>query len=154
MEDLVGVEVLPVATPEAAVQGSDILVTITNSREPVFDGHLLEPGMHVNAAGNNGAAKREIDETTIQCADLIVLDNKEQAKMECGELIAAAANGTFRWAEALELHHVVGGKVSGRPSADAVTLFESQGIGIEDTATSAYVLKKAREQGLGQELPF
>lgn len=154
MEDLVGVEVLPVATPEEAVGGSDILITITNSREPVFDGNLLEPGMHVNAAGNNSAAKREIDETTIQRADLIVVDNKEQARTECGELIAAAASGAFRWAKAFELHQIVGGKVSGRPGADAVTLFESQGIGIEDTATSAYVLKKAREQGLGQELPF
>lgn len=154
MEDLVGVEVVPVGSAEECVRGSDILVTITNSREPVFDGRLLEPGMHVNAAGNNGAAKREIDEAAIQRADLIVVDNKEQAKTECGELIAAAANGAFRWAQALELHHIVGGKVSGRPSWDAVTLFESQGIGSEDTATSAYVLRKAREQGLGQELAF
>lgn len=154
MEDRVGVEVVPVATTEECLKNSDILVTITNAREPVFDGNLLEPGMHVNAAGNNGAAKREIDETTIQRADLIVLDNKEQAKIECGDLIAAAANGTFNWAQAFELHHVVGGKISGRPSNEAITLFESQGIGIEDTAASAYVLRKAREQGLGQELPF
>ena len=154
MEDRVGCEIKPVATAEECLGGSDIVVTITNAREPVFDGRLLEPGMHVNAAGNNSAAKREIDETTIQRADLIVLDNMEQAKRECGELIAAAANGAFRWAEAFELHHVVGGSVSGRPGAEAVTLFESQGIGIEDTAASAYVLKKARELGLGQELPF
>lgn len=154
MEDRVGVEVVPVPTTEQCIEGSDIVVTITNAREPVFDGKLLAPGMHINAAGNNGAAKREIDETTIQRADLIVLDNKQQAQMECGELIAAAANGTFRWARAFELHNIVGGAVSGRPSANAITLFESQGIGIEDTAASAYVLKKAREQGLGQDLPF
>ena len=41
-----------------------------------------------------------------------------------------------------------------RPSADAITLFESQGIGIEDVAASAYVVRKAREAGIGQELPF
>ena len=154
MEDRVGTEVVPVGTTEECVSGSDVVVTITNAREPVFDGNLLEPGMHINAAGNNGAAKREIDEKTIQRADLIVLDNKDQAQIECGELITAAANGTFRWAEAFELHHIVGGKVNGRPSNEAVTLFESQGIGIEDAAASAFVLKKARELGLGQELPF
>lgn len=153
MEDRVGVEIKPVASPEECLEGADVVVTITNAREPVFDGHLLAPGMHVNAAGNNGAAKREIDETTIR-ADLIVLDNLEQAKHECGELISAAANGAFRWSQAFELHHIVGGKVSGRPSAQAITLFESQGIGIEDTAASAYVLRKAREQGFGRELPF
>ena len=42
----------------------------------------------------------------------------------------------------------------GRPSNDAVTLFESQGIGTEDVACYAYVLRKAREWGLGAELPF
>ncbi len=46
------------------------------------------------------------------------------------------------------------GKVKGRPSAEAITLFESQGIGIEDIAASAYVLQKAKEQGIGVELPF
>ena len=55
---------------------------------------------------------------------------------------------------AVPLADVVSGKVAGRPSPDAITLFESQGIGIEDAAASAYVLKKAREQGVGVELPF
>ena len=52
------------------------------------------------------------------------------------------------------LHEVVSGKVPGRPSDDAITLFESQGIGIEDVAGSAYVLQKAKAQGIGVELPF
>ena len=46
------------------------------------------------------------------------------------------------------------GKVNGRPATDGITLFESQGIGIEDVACYAYVLRKAREQGVGQPLPF
>jgi ornithine cyclodeaminase/alanine dehydrogenase-like protein (mu-crystallin family) len=49
---------------------------------------------------------------------------------------------------------VVGGKVSGRPSPESITLFESQGIGIEDVAAMAYVYKKACERGMGVELPF
>ena len=62
--------------------------------------------------------------------------------------------GTFNWRRAVELHEVVSGRVPGRPSDGAITLFESQGIGIEDVAASAYVLKKARETGVGVELPF
>lgn len=154
MEDKLGVEVVPVATTADAVKGSQILIVITNSREPVFEGSLLEPGMHVTAAGNNSWTKREIDETTIFRADIIAVDNMEQAKIECGELILAAERGTFKWRNAVELHEVVSGKVNGWPAMDAITLFESQGIGIEDIAGSAYVLKKAREQGMGQELPF
>ena len=60
----------------------------------------------------------------------------------------------IRWRQAAELHQVVGGQVPGWPSPDAINLFESQGIGIEDVAASAYVVRKAREAGIGQELPF
>jgi ornithine cyclodeaminase/alanine dehydrogenase-like protein (mu-crystallin family) len=154
MEDHLSTEVVPVGTPENCLRGSQIVITITNSREPVFDGGLLEPGMHINAAGANSSTRREVDETTVRRAELIAVDNLEQAKHECGELIWAAERGAFRWQQAVELHQVVSGRVSGRANDESITLFESQGIGIEDTAASAYVLRKAKEQGLGQELPF
>jgi ornithine cyclodeaminase len=154
MRERVGADVIPVATTEECLRGSQIVVAITTAREPVFDGALLEPGTHVTAAGSNSWMKREIDDTTIERASLIAVDNLEQAKIECGELIWAAERGAFNWRRAVELHEVVSGRVPGRPSADAITLFESQGIGIEDVAGSAYVLEKARAQGVGVELPF
>jgi ornithine cyclodeaminase len=136
------------------VKGSQIVVTITNASDPVLDGAWLEPGTLVNAAGSNSWRRREIDNTTIERSALVVVDNLEQAKYECGELIFAAERGVFRWPAAVELHEVVSGKVPGRPSTQAITLFESQGIGTEDVAASAYVLQKAREKGIGVELPF
>jgi len=153
-EERLRVEVVPVASARECVGGSDIVVAITTAREPVFDGNDLDPGTLVVAAGSNSWQKREIDETTIRRSALIAVDNMEQAKIECGELIWAAERGAFRWGQAVELHQVVSGHVPGRPSDDAITLFESQGIGIEDAAASAYILKKAREQGVGVELPF
>ncbi len=154
MRERLGIEVVPVDTPDECVRGSHIVDVITSSREPVFDGSLLEPGTHVIAAGVNSWLKREIDETTIRRADLVVVDNLEDAKLECGELIQAAEQGLFRWSSAVELHRVVSGEVAGCPSAEAITLFESQGIGIEDVAACAYILKKARAQGVGIDLPF
>src|SRR5437763_1271325 len=138
----------------ATAPGSQVVVTITNSREPVLQGEWLEPGMHVNAAGGNSWIRREIDENVVQRADVIAVDNLEQAKMECGDLLWPAERGLFRWQRANELHEVITGKVNGRPNPNSITLFESQGIGTEDTAASAYVYRKAREQGLGQQLPF
>ena len=154
MAKRLGVDVVPVASPDDWVRGSHIVVAITSAREPVFDGALLEAGTCVVAAGSNSWTKREVDDTTIQRAALVVVDNLEQAQMECGELIWAVERGTFRWRQAVELHQVVSGQVKGRPSEDAITLFESQGIGIEDVAASAYVLQKARAAGIGVELPF
>jgi alanine dehydrogenase len=154
MEDQLGIDVAPVASAESCVAGSDIVITITNSREAVLKGEWLQPGTHVNAAGGNSWTRREIDEEAVRRSDPIVVDNIEQAKMECGDLLWPFEHGTFRWPQAVALHEVIGGKVSGRPSEESITLFESQGVGIEDTAASAYVLRKAKEQGLGQELPF
>ena len=154
MEDQLEAEVVPVGSAEECVRGADVVVTITNSREPVLAGDLLQPGMHVNAAGGNSWTRREIDEAAVARCDPIVVDNLEQAKMECGDLLWPFERGSFRWQQAVELHEVIGGKVSGRPKEDSITLFESQGIGTEDTAASAYVFKKAKEQGIGQELPF
>lgn len=154
MAKRLGVEVVPVASPDDCVRGSHIVVAITSAREPVFDGALLEPGTCVVAAGSNSWTKREVDDTTIQRSALVVVDNLEQAQMECGELIWAVERGAFRWRQAVELHQVVSGQVKGRPSEDAITLFESQGIGVEDVAASAYVLQKARAAGIGVELPF
>jgi ornithine cyclodeaminase/alanine dehydrogenase-like protein (mu-crystallin family) len=53
-----------------------------------------------------------------------------------------------------ELREVIAGRVPGRPSDQAVTLFESMGVALEDIAAAQLVYRKAREQGLGQELPF
>ena len=68
--------------------------------------------------------------------------------------MAAADRGVFRWGQAVELHQIVSGQLTGRPTPDAITLFESQGIGTEDTACYAYVLRQARELGIGTQLQF
>ncbi|MEI6136640.1 MAG: ornithine cyclodeaminase family protein [Chloroflexota bacterium] len=154
MRERLGIDIVPVGSPEECVRGSHIVVTITNAAEPVFDGNLLEPGTCVIAAGVNSWTKREVDEATIRRATVLAVDNLEQAKQECGELIWGAERGWFRWTSAVPLHEVVSGRVNGYPSNEAITLFESQGIGTEDVAASAYILKKARAQGIGIELPF
>ena len=154
MAAVLGVEVRAVGSTEECIGGSSIVIAMTNSSVPVFDGALLEPGTHVNAAGANSYARREIDETTIVRASVVAVDNIAQAMTECGELIAAVDRGAFRWREAVDLHEVVSGKTSGRPTPEAITLFESQGIGIEDVACYQYAVRKALDLGIGQELPF
>src|SRR5258707_3814322 len=66
MRSKLSLDVVPAASPEDAVRGSDIVVTITTSATPVFDGEWLAPGTHVNAAGSNSLLRREIDETTVR----------------------------------------------------------------------------------------
>ncbi|HEY8743919.1 MAG TPA: ornithine cyclodeaminase family protein [Chloroflexota bacterium] len=148
-----GIAVSAAPDAHAVVEGADIVITITSAREPVFDGAWLAPGTHVNAAGINQAVKREIDDTTIQRASSIVVDLLEQARTECGDLIAAEQAGAFRWEQAVELASIVSGTVPGRSNRDDITLFESQGIALEDVAVGMLVYRRAMEQGIGIDLP-
>ena len=154
MTERLNVEVVPVDSAEECVQGADVAIAITSSREPVLKGEWLKEGAHVNAAGGNHWMRREVDPAAVQRSSLIVVDDLEQARVECGDLIWAAERGTFRWSMVHELKDVVSGRMAGRPGDDSITLFESQGVALEDVAAGLHVYRKAKEQGIGQELPF
>ena len=154
MTEALSVEVVPAGSPEGCIQGADIAVTITGSRDPVLKGEWLEPGCHLNAAGSNHWMRREIDDDVVRRSDLIVIDDLDQAKIECGDLMWPAERGVFRWSMAHELKDVVSGRIGGRPDDTSITLFESQGVALEDVAAALHVYQRARERGAGQELPF
>ena len=146
------VAVRPVDSSAAAVAEADVVCTITNSREPVVAGAALGAGTHVNAAGSNHWMRREVDEAAIRRSSPVVVDDLANAKNECGELIWAVERRAFRWERAVELRDVVSGRVPGRPSPDAVTLFESQGLAVEDVAAGMHVYRKALASGLGRSV--
>jgi alanine dehydrogenase len=148
----VGVE--PASSPEEAVRESEIVITMTTSREPVLFGRWLRPGTHINAAGVNWANKRELDDEAVRRADRIVVDDRTQAAIECGDLIPLVEGGSLSWEQVHELGAVVSGRVPGRDGADEITLFESQGVALEDMATAALLIQRARAAGVGQEIPI
>ena len=154
MSQRLDVEVVPVESAQECIGDADIAITITSSREPVLKGEWLNDGAHMNAAGSNHWMRREIDTEAVQRASVIVVDDLEQARIECGDLIWPGERGVFRWSMAHELKDVVSGKVAGRPENGSITLFESQGVAIEDVAAALHVYRKAKERGIGVELPF
>ncbi len=151
--ELLGITVEAVAEPRDVVAEADIVITITNAAEPLFDGEWLQPGAHINAAGSNRANAREIDTRTVQRADLVAIDYWEQGQVEAGDLITPIEEGVITWDAVIELGQVVAGQAAGRPDNDAITLFESLGIAIEDVAVARHVYNKALEVGAGQPLP-
>ena len=153
MADRLGTKVVAVESKENAAEGVDVLIAVTNSVEPVVTGEMLEPGIHVNAAGNNSWTKRELDTHAIRKADLIVCDDIEQAKIECGELMQAAETGEFVWDSTVRLDAIVAGLKTARFSDSDITLFESQGVAFEDLAVCARLYELALEQGIGTRLP-
>lgn len=154
MSEKLSIEVRPAGSAEEVVRSSEIVTTATSAREPVLRGEWLKPGQHVNAVGSNFPEKQEVDLEAVVRADVIAVDFKEQALIECGDLIAAAARGRLLWEEVHELADVVRGKARGRTRPDAITLFESQGMALEDVAVAQRVYEKGLALGLGKALPF
>jgi ornithine cyclodeaminase/alanine dehydrogenase-like protein (mu-crystallin family) len=148
------VPVIPAERPEAAAAEASILVTITSARTPVLHGAWIAAGAHVNAAGSNALQRAELDVEAVRRAELIVTDSLEQARLECGDLVAALEQGVIRWEDVHELGEVVAGKRPGRTGADAVTIFESQGVAMQDVAVAARIVSRARERGVGTEIPI
>ncbi|HXF78381.1 MAG TPA: ornithine cyclodeaminase family protein [Usitatibacter sp.] len=152
MRERLSLDVVPAASPEDAVKASDIVVTITTSATPVFDGEWLGAGTHVNAAGSNSLLRQEIDEATVRRAQPVVVDSRPSALKEAGDLLPALEKGRLHAGSLTEIGEVIAGLRPGRTSAEQVTLFESQGMAIQDLVIAAHLVRLARERGAGSEV--
>ncbi|ABA88024.1 ornithine cyclodeaminase family protein [Syntrophotalea carbinolica DSM 2380] len=148
------IEVLPAQDPEQVVRDSDIVTTVTTSATPLFDSEWLTPGCHINAVGSNALIRAEIDEKTIRRCDPVVVDAKDVAARECGDLLPLLEKGRIRWSQIQELGDIIIDRLPGRTSPTQISLFESHGMAIQDLMLAAYVLQQAKKQGLGMDLPF
>ena len=143
-----------VRSAEEAVRGADVVVTVTAAREPVVRRDWLGAGVHVNVVGSAFPHAREVDGATVAAAKLVV-DRRESAENEAGDYLLAVGEGAIgRDHIHAELGEVVIGAAEGRSSPDELTLFKSLGIAVEDLAAADYVVRKAREHGVGAEVPF
>ncbi len=153
MSEATGVAVVP-ASAEEAVRDSDLIGTVTTAAQPLFEAEWLTPGTHINAAGSNALIRQELSEATLKQAALIAVDAVPTALAEAGDLLPLLEKGRLHARQLVELGDIIVGKHKGRVSADQITVFESQGMAIQDIAVALRVLKAAREAGLGIELPL
>ena len=149
-----GVDVEAADSAEECVGQADVLSVVTNSAEPVVRGEWLRPGVHVNAAGANSWTRRELDDEVVRRADAIVVDDLAQARTECADLMHAVETGAARWERVSPLSDALAGRSPGRQSPGDVTLFESQGVALEDIALGLRAYRLAEQQGIGRRLPF
>jgi alanine dehydrogenase len=153
------VNIVEAASPDEVMRGSQILVGATNSHEPVIRGDRLEPGVHVNSVQGH-----ELDAKVLERADLIVVRDRERPQFyTVGDDWPREAKRTKAFSPGQErkvatLGEVVLGR-AGRRTAQQVTVFGgggmggSAGLGVQFAAAAAVTYRKAKEAGLGLELP-
>lgn len=150
MTPLCGCPVEPARRPEDAARGKDIVITATNSRDPVLHGDWLADGAHLNIIGSNYLSKTEIDVGVVRRSATIIVDSKDQAHLEAGDFRQAFDEGALQWPAIRELGELVAGRAPGRKHASDITLFKSLGLAVEDIATAAKVVAKAKETNVGR----
>jgi alanine dehydrogenase len=159
MRDLLGIEVVPVAQPEEAIAGADIAMCATNSIDNIFFARWVEPGMHVTSI-----KRPEIEVAAIKRADRVLIHWNEPSPIHVaakGVVIEEKVEGRgWLLAEEIDfktlptLPELIVGRVAGRRSDTDVTCFINNiGLGYQFAAAGSVVYRKAREAGLGHDLP-
>jgi ornithine cyclodeaminase len=149
---LLGLEVEAMPSARAAVEGADLICTVTSSREPVLLGEWISPGAHVNAVGSSSPAYRELDAEAVARSRFFV-DLKESTLAESGDFLRAREEGAVGEDHILgELGDLVLGRIEGRRGGDAsaeITLCKMLGLAVEDLVAALHVYRKAMESGRG-----
>jgi alanine dehydrogenase len=140
----------PVSSAREAIDGADVVALATNAQEPVLDGSWLAPGAHVGSVH-----RHEVDDVTFERAGLIVVRTTDDPTFHYadGHRPRDADHRRVEGPNVVELSDVLAGR-AGRRSPDEITLFTGGGgLGIQFAAVAHAVYERAREAGLGRELP-
>jgi alanine dehydrogenase len=120
------------AGERAEALACDIVCCVTPGHEPVVEVGDLRPGLHLNMLGADGPGKAEASIEAVACC--AVFFDKGGQESPGGELTGAVEAGAVTRADVTDLGAVLAGTAAGRPDADAVTLFDSTGLAIQDLA--------------------
>lgn len=154
MSRQLGIDVQPADTPDMILQVAGIICTATTSRTPVFDGHRIRSGTHINAIGQHYPDRREVDSALV-ARSRVVVDDRARALKEEGEILIPLREGTISEGHIhATLGEIVAGIKPGRTTDDEVTLFTSGGIASEVLAVAAGIYHVAVEEGLGTEVDW
>ncbi|WP_155591176.1 ornithine cyclodeaminase family protein [Lysinibacillus cavernae] len=135
-----------------AIHDADIIVTTTNASTPVFS-DALKPGVHINAVGSFRPTMQELPSHAVSSANKVVVESREAAIEETGDLIIPINEGVFDATSVHgELGQIVAGELKGRENADEITLFKSVGLAVVDIVVANYFYEKALKNQLGTHL--
>jgi ornithine cyclodeaminase/alanine dehydrogenase-like protein (mu-crystallin family) len=137
-----GLAVRALAGGRAAVEGADIICTLTSSKTPVLHGDWVSAGAHVNLVGSSYAGPVEVDHDLVLRARLIA-DSREGVLAQGAEVLAAKAAGLIDDAHVVgEIGQVFDGALEGRQAPDQITAYKSLGHIVQDLASAQALMER------------
>jgi ornithine cyclodeaminase/alanine dehydrogenase-like protein (mu-crystallin family) len=138
MADLTGIAVEAADTAEAAVRDSDVICCATTSVEPVIEPSWVSAGTHVNGIGAYRLGMVEIPPELFGLASVVAVDSRAAAMAEAGDVVAAIERGLVAEDGLVEIGSIGQDWAATRP-ADAITVFKSVGLAIQDVAAAELI---------------
>jgi ornithine cyclodeaminase/alanine dehydrogenase-like protein (mu-crystallin family) len=138
MADETGILVEAAPDAETAVRGADVICCATTSTVPVFDGSWVRAGAHVNGIGAFRLGMVELPPEVFARASLVAIDARQASMAEAGDVVAAIERRMISEDELVEIGTVERDWARTR-DPEAVTVFKSVGLAIQDVAAAELV---------------
>ena len=129
-------------TAQQAIEGAEIICTVTASRQPLVIGNWISSGSHINAVGSSTPSSRELDTAAVVRGTLFT-DRYESIFKEAGDFLIPKEEGAITDAHVkAELGEVLSGSKKGRESDQQITIFKSLGLAVEDIFSAWHIYQK------------
>lgn len=150
-----GVRFIAAKSPEEAVDGADVITTVTTAKKPVFPAEAVKKGAHVNGVGSYTPVMQEMPAEIFTKASKVFVDSKDAVLAESGDLIIPIKEGLFDEGIIFgELGELVARRIEGRKRDMDITVFKTVGIGVQDVVAAGEIYRKAVGNGAGTEVVF
>jgi len=151
LNEKLGIEIIHAKNADELLQ-ADIICTATSSPTPIIDGSKVKPGTHINGIGSHTPNARELDASIVK-RSIFIGDSKEACLKEAGDFIIPLNDGDIDESHFYaDLGEIVAGDKHAGMNDSEITIFKSNGLAIQDTATAKLVYDKAIEAGVGKNI--
>lgn len=139
------VKFIPTHTSKECVESSDIIITVTTSKTPVFSLEDTVKGCHINGIGSYTKSMNEIPKAVLDKAQYISVDTKD-AVTESGDLDGVTT--------AIEISDIIANNTTITRDENAITFYKSTGSSIFDVSVARYIYEQAISKNIGTKIDF
>ncbi|ARM77137.1 ornithine cyclodeaminase family protein [Acidianus manzaensis] len=135
---------------KSILASSDVITSITSSKDPFIKLDYIKKGTHLNLMGSNIPERVEAYPEVIKAASFIAVEDIDQVLKEAGDIILAKKMGMLDENKLIPFSSIISGK--SKPKNENITIFKSTGIGLEDVAVMKRLYEKSKEMKIGIEI--
>lgn len=147
-----GAKIIPVKSSDEAVEGADLLATVTPSKKPVFDATKVKEGCTISCVGAYQHDMQEMDPRILTRASKLYFDSKEAVLSESGDILIPLEEGIITEDDFTgDLGEVINGSVVGRENDMEIIVFETVGVAVQDLMSANMIYENAIAQDVGMK---